>query len=64
MAKTINWIREEEATAILGYKKESLRILCRNEKRKRLPIRSIKLNFKTFLYSKADIEAYINSRVA
>lgn len=63
MAKqTINWISEEEASRVLGYKKNSLRILTRNEKRKRLPIRTSKINHKTILYSKTDIEDFINQR--
>lgn len=62
MAKPINWCKESEAMELLGYTKESLRILTRNEKRKRLPIRTSKINHKTILYSKQDIEDFINEK--
>lgn len=61
MAKPLNYITEEEAMKMLGLKKYSLRILTRNEQRKTYPIRSAKLNYKTIIYSKTDIETYINS---
>jgi hypothetical protein len=62
-AKTINWVSEERALEMLfhGYAKSSLRIFTRNEKRKKLPIMTKKLNHKTILYSGTDIETYINS---
>jgi hypothetical protein len=56
----INWIREEEAMKMLNYSKSSLRIFTRNEKRKKLDIRTRKLNHKTVIYSKTDIEQFIN----
>ena len=58
-----NWCSEEEAMRLLGYKKASLRILTRNEKQKTLPVRITKPNYKTILYSKYDIEKYIESKV-
>ena len=65
MRKTeaINWVSEEVAMQRLGYTKESLRILTRNEKRKTLPIRTSKPNRKTVLYSGNDIENYILERM-
>lgn len=64
MAKTItyNWCSEEEAMELLGYKRASLRILTRNEKSKTLPIRTSKPNYRKVLYSKTDIEKYIEER--
>jgi hypothetical protein len=63
MAKSsINWISEEQATQKLGYTKESLRLFTRNERMKKLPIRTTKINAKTILYSMTDIEEYINSK--
>jgi hypothetical protein len=64
MAKTtpFNWCSEEEAMKLLGYTKASLRILTRNEKRKSVPVRTSKPNYHTFLYSKTDIEKYIEER--
>lgn len=56
----INWCSESEAMQLLGYKKNSLRILTRNEKSKTLPIRTTKPNYKTVLYSKTDIQNFIN----
>jgi hypothetical protein len=56
-----NWCEESEAMQMLGYKKSSLRIFTMNEKRKKLDIRTKKLNHKTVLYSKTDIERFINS---
>jgi predicted DNA-binding transcriptional regulator AlpA len=56
----INWVKEQEAMQMLGYSKSSLRIFTMNEKRKKLPIRTKKLNHKTVLYSKMDIEQFIN----
>ena len=60
---SINWVNEQRAIEMLhnAYTKSSLRILTRNEKRKRLPIRTKKLNAKTILYSGTDIELFINS---
>jgi hypothetical protein len=49
MAKPINWISEEQATQKLGYTKESLRLFTRNERMKKLPIRTTKINAKTIL---------------
>jgi hypothetical protein len=60
MPKGINWIDEERATKILGYKKHWLRTLTRDPKRKTLPIRTSKINHKTILYSGDDIQNYIN----
>jgi hypothetical protein len=64
MAKTItyNWCSEEEAMELLGYKRSSLRILTRNEKSKTLPIRTTKPNYRKILYSKTDIENFLNDR--
>lgn len=61
--QTINWVAETEAIKLLhnAYTKESLRIFTMNEKRKKLPIRTKKLNHKTVLYSSTDIIDYINS---
>jgi hypothetical protein len=59
--QTANWIREHEAMALLNYSKSSLRIFTMNEKRRKLDIRTKKLNHKTVLYSKVDIERFINS---
>jgi hypothetical protein len=56
----INWISEQEAMQMLGYAKSSLRIFTMNEKRKKLPIRAKKLNHKKVIYSKTDIEQFIN----
>jgi hypothetical protein len=66
MAKTIpyNWCSEEEAMELLGYKRASLRILTRNEKQKTLPIRTSKPNYRKVLYSKTDIEKYIEQRAS
>jgi hypothetical protein len=55
-----NWTSEKEAMELLGYKKSSLRIFTMNEKRKKLDIRTKKLNHKTILYSKVDIDRFIN----
>jgi hypothetical protein len=62
--KGVNWISEERALQMLfnSYTKSSLRIFTRNQKRKKLPIRTKKLNHKTILYSAIDIENFINSR--
>jgi hypothetical protein len=57
----INWINEKEATELLGYSKHSLRVFTMNEKRRKLDIRTKKLNHKTVLYSKVDIDRFINS---
>lgn len=59
----INWCSEEEAVKALAgaYNKESLRVFTRNEKRKKLPIRTSKIGRK-ILYSKADIETFINQK--
>jgi hypothetical protein len=57
----INWIREEEAMKMLNYSKSSLRVFTMNEKRRKLDIRTKKLNHKTVLYSKIDIDRFINS---
>jgi hypothetical protein len=62
MQKGINWMSEEDAMKLLSYSKSSLRIFTRNEKRKKLPIRTSKLNNKTILYSGQDIQNYINQR--
>lgn len=59
--QNINWISEEEAMKILGYSKSSLRIFTRNEKRKKLDIRTRKLNHRKILYSGTDINSFINS---
>jgi hypothetical protein len=61
--KDIEWVSEVRALEMLfhGYKKSSLRLFTRNEKKKKLPIRTKKLNHKTILYSGTDIENYINS---
>jgi hypothetical protein len=57
----INWVKEQEAMQMLGYSKSSLRIFTMNEKRKKLPIRTKKLNHKTVLYSAPlDIDQFIN----
>lgn len=55
-----NWISEEKACELLGYKKSSLRILTRTVKS--LPIRTTKPNYRTVLYSGVDIDAYIDSK--
>jgi hypothetical protein len=62
MAKTpeYNWCSEAEAMQMLGYTKQSLRILTRNEKQKTLNIRTTKPNYRTVLYSKTDILNHIN----
>lgn len=57
---SINWIREEKAMEMLGLAKSSLRIYTMNEKRRKLDIRTKKLNHKTILYSGSDIERFIN----
>jgi hypothetical protein len=62
VSKAINWCKESEAMELLGYTKESLRILTRNEKRKRIPVRTSKINHKTILYSKTDIEQFIDQQ--
>jgi hypothetical protein len=64
MAKTmiINWCSEEEAMQLLGYQRDSLRILTRNAKRKTLPIKTTKPNYRKILYSKTDIENFLNDR--
>jgi hypothetical protein len=63
MSKTnnVNWTTEQEAMKLLNYSKHSLRVFTMNEKRKKLDIRTKKLNAKTVLYSKTDIENFINS---
>jgi hypothetical protein len=61
MKAAINWVREEEAMELLNYKKSSLRIFTMNEKRRKLDIRTKKLNHKTVLYSLVDIQRFINS---
>lgn len=60
MKKTTEWIDEDTAMKILGYKKSSLRIFTRDPKRKKLPIRTVKLQSKKILYSKTDIEDFIH----
>jgi hypothetical protein len=64
MAKTMtyNWCSEEEAMKLLGYQRDSLRILTRNAKRKTIPVRTTKPNYRTIYYSKTDIENYLNER--
>jgi hypothetical protein len=64
MAKTtpFNWCSEEEAMELLGYKRASLRILTRNERQKTLPVRTTKPNYRKVLYSKYDIEKYLEDR--
>jgi hypothetical protein len=64
-SKPVNWVSEERALEMLfnGYTKSSLRIFTRNEKRKKLPIRTKKLNHKTILYSGTDILNYINAEM-
>lgn len=65
MAKeNLNWCSEAEAAKLLGYQVDSLRIFTRNEKRKKLPIRTSKLNHSKILYSKTDIDKYIASKTA
>lgn len=61
MRAEINWIDENTAAAKLGYKPLSLRLFTRNEKRRKLPIRTKKLNHRTILYSMVDIDNYINN---
>lgn len=63
MAKGINWLTEEEAVKALkyAYSPTSLQIFTRNEKRKKLPIRTVKIG-KKILYSGRDIEKYINDQ--
>jgi hypothetical protein len=56
-------ITEAEALQMLGYtNKYVLRRNTRDPKRKTLPIRTAKLNSTTILYSKLDIENYINQQ--
>lgn len=63
MAKqTINWIDEETAMEKLGYKKYPLRTATRDQKRKKLPIRTSKISKTKILYSGTDIEEYIASK--
>lgn len=64
MAKAgINWVTEERAVEMLfnAYTPLSLQIFTRNEKRRKLPIRTKKLGRK-ILYSGADIENYLNEQ--
>jgi hypothetical protein len=56
-----NWTDEKTAMQMLGYSKSSLRIFTMNEKRRKLDIRTKKLNHKTVLYSLVDIQRFINS---
>jgi hypothetical protein len=62
MSKGINWISEEDACQKLGINKYTLRTYTRNEKRKKLDLRTAKLSKTKILYSGVDIENYINER--
>jgi hypothetical protein len=57
-----NWVTQDRAVEMLhhAYTPLSLQIFTRNEKRKKLPIRTKKLG-KKILYSGSDIESFINS---
>lgn len=63
MAKGINWLTEEEAVKAMKnvYSPTSLQIFTRNEKRKKLPIRTTKIG-KKILYSGVDIENFLNQK--
>jgi hypothetical protein len=64
MAKqpTYDWIEEEEAARLLGYKVPVLRIYTYNPKKAKLPIRFSKVSRKRIVYSGTDIQNYINSK--
>jgi hypothetical protein len=56
-----NWCSEEEALNLLGFtNKYHLRVITRDEKRKRLDIRTSKPSGRKVLYSKTDIINHIN----
>lgn len=60
MPTPINYITEQEALTMLGYGTvEHLRKVTRNLT---IPVRRAKLNRTTFLYSKTDIETYIQQK--
>jgi hypothetical protein len=60
----IQWINEERAAELLGYKVPVLRIYTYNEKKAKLPIRYAKINRKKIVYSLTDINNYINTKAA
>jgi hypothetical protein len=65
MAKeSFNWVDEQTAMKLTGYGKHSLRVFTMNEKRKKLPIRTRKLNAKEIIYSGSDIENWRNTKTA
>lgn len=64
MAKEgINWLTESEALQALknAYSKKCLQVYTRDEKRKKLPIRTTKVGRK-ILYSGVDIQNFLNQR--
>lgn len=63
MAKGINWLTEEEAVKALknAYTPKSLQIFTRDQKRKKLPIRTNKIG-KKIIYSGVDIENFLNQK--
>jgi hypothetical protein len=55
-----NWINEDEALKLLGYKKpDTLRKYCKN---RTIAVNMAKLSRQHFVYNKVDIDAHINSR--
>lgn len=64
MANPINWLDEETVCKRLGLNKYTLRLYTRNEKRKKINLRTAKLSKTKILYSGVDLEKYITSKLS
>lgn len=64
MSKNLDMIPEEEACALLRLKPDTLRKYTRNEKRRKLDIRTSKPTRKAIFYNRRDIETIIKMKAS